>query len=80
MDSLLGSIDSQFVLVAAAIAVALLLFTLLLRVLRVGLGLILTIVAIVLGLQYFFGISPSQLWYEIGKLPQDVVRLVQNLG
>ncbi|MBD3884188.1 hypothetical protein IFO70_20785 [Phormidium tenue FACHB-886] len=80
MDSLLSSVDSQLVLVVAAIAVVLLLFTLLLRVLRVGLGLIVMIVAIVLGLQYFFGISPSQLWYEIGNLPQDVVRLVQHLG
>lgn len=79
MDSLTGLIDSQLVLIGAAIAVALLSITLLFRVLKAGSGLILTILAIVLVLQYGFGISPGQLWGEISHLPQDIVRLVRSV-
>jgi hypothetical protein len=79
MDSLLGSIDSHVVLVVAAIAVLFLLVRLLFRVLSVSLGLILTILAIVLVLQYGFDISPSQLWGEVGNLPGDVMQFVKNL-
>jgi hypothetical protein len=79
MDSLIGSVDSQAVLVVAAIAVSLLLVTLLFRILKAGLGLILTILAIVLVLQSVFGISPGQLWGEIGNLPQDAIQLVKSL-
>lgn len=79
MDSLIGSVESQTVLVVAAIAVSLLLVTLLFRILKAGLGLILTILAIVLVLQSVFGISPGQLWGEIGNLPQDAIQLVKSL-
>jgi ABC-type multidrug transport system permease subunit len=80
MDALTGLVDSQTVLVIAAIAVLLLLVTLLLKILRANLGLILTLIAIVLGLQYFFGIDPNQLLSEIGNLPQDVMQLIQNFN
>lgn len=80
MDSLLDSIDSQTVLLIAAIAVAFLLFRLLFRILNAGLGIILTIVAIVLVLQYLFGISPRQLWFEISHLPQALARLMQGFS
>lgn len=80
MDALTSLSDSQTVLVIAAVAVLLLLVTLLVKILRANLGLILTLIAIVLGLQYFFGIDPSQLWSEIGNLPQDVMQLVQNFN
>ena len=80
MDTLLESVDPQMVLAIAAIAIALLLFRLLLRVLNVGTGTILTIVTIGLVLQYFFGISPKQLLFEISHLPQDLMRLVKSLG
>ena len=79
MDSLIGLVDSQTVLVVAAIAVSFLLVTLLFRILKAGLGLILTILAIVLVLQSVFGISPGQLWGEIGNLPQDAIQLVKSL-
>lgn len=79
MDSLIGSVDSQTVLMVAAIAVSLLLVTLLYRILKAGLGLILIILAIVLVLQSVFGISPGQLWGEIGNLPQDALQLVKSL-
>jgi ABC-type transport system involved in cytochrome bd biosynthesis fused ATPase/permease subunit len=80
MDTLQQAIDSQTVLVIAAVAVALLALRLLFRVLNVGLGTILTIVAIVLILQYGFGISPRELWFEIGQLPQEIMRFAKNLG
>jgi len=79
MDSLIGAVDSQTVLAIAAIAVSLLLVTLLFRILKAGLGLILTILAIVLVLQSVFGISAGQLWGEIGNLPQDAIQLVKSL-
>ncbi len=78
MDSLIGSVDSQAVLVIAAIAVALLLGTLIVRILKASMGLILTIVAIVLVLKFGFGISPGQLWGEIGNLPQDIVQWAKS--
>lgn len=72
MDSLIGSFDSQAVLVIAAIAVTFLLSTLVIRILKANFGLILMILAIVLVLQHGFGISFSQLWGEIGQLPQVI--------
>lgn len=80
MDALTGLVDSQAVLVIAAITVLLLLVTLLVKILRANLGLILILIAIVLGLQYFFSIDPNQLWSQIGNLPQDVMQLVQSFN
>jgi hypothetical protein len=79
MSDLFASVDSQTVLLVAAIAVSLLLLQLLSRVLSVGWKLILPLVGIVFALQYFWGISPDQLWVEISHLPQELLRLVQNL-
>lgn len=78
MDALVDSINSQAVLVIAAIAVAFLLVKLLFRILKVSFGLLLTILAIVLVLQYGFGFTPGQLWGEIANLPQDLIQLVQS--
>lgn len=79
MDSLIGSVDSQTVLVIAAIALTFLLLKLIFRILKAGSGLILTILAIVLVVQLVFGISPGQLWAEIAHLPQAAMQLVQSL-
>uniref|UniRef100_B8HKI2 Uncharacterized protein n=1 Tax=Cyanothece sp. (strain PCC 7425 / ATCC 29141) TaxID=395961 RepID=B8HKI2_CYAP4 len=78
MDALIGSIDSQAVLMIAAIAVAILLGTLVARILKASLRLILAMLAIVLVLQYGFGIGPNQLWNEIGHLPQESIQLLQS--
>jgi len=80
MSSVLESVDSQLMLLVGAIAVAFLLLRLLFRVLNVGMGSILAIIAIVLVLQYAFGISPNQLWFEITHLPQDLIRLAKGFG
>lgn len=73
-------LDSQTVLLIAAIAVAFLLIRLFLRIFNVGLGPILTIIAIALILQYGFNISPRELWSEVSRLPQELLRLAKNFG
>ena len=77
---LLKSIDSETMLLIGAIAVAFLLLRLFLRTFNVSLGLILTIVAIALLLQYGFGISPRELWFEVSHLPRHLLRLAKNFG
>ena len=72
--------DTQLVLLVAAVAVVVLGFRLVFQVVKVGAGSILGLVAIVLGLQYLFGISPKQLWFEIGHLPQMAMRFFQSLS
>lgn len=79
MNSVL-ELDPHWVLIVGAIVVALLLLRLLLRVLNAGLGTILALVGVVLMLQYGFGISPKQLWLEIGQLPQELVQLVKSFS
>ncbi len=79
MEFLSDSMDTQAVLVVGAIAVFFLLSRLLFRLLNVGTGTILAIVAIVLVLQYAFGISPRELWFEVSHLPQTVARFVQSM-
>ena len=80
MDSLFDAIDLQTVSAIATIAVTLVILRLLFRSLNIGFGLILTLVAIVLVLQYFFDISPRHLWFEIIHLPQDSLHFVKRLG
>ena len=78
MDSLIGSVDPQVVLVVAALAVLVLSVMLLIRIVKAGGGLILAILAIVLVVHYGFGISTNQIWGEIGRLPQDVTQIVKS--
>lgn len=80
MSPVFDGVDAQLVLLAAAVAVVVLGFRLIFQVFRVGAGSILGIVAIVLGLQYLFGITPKQLWFEIGHLPQMAMRFFQSLA
>ena len=78
--NLLETLDSQTVLLVAAVVMSMLLLNLVFRVVNVNLGLILTIVVLFLVLQYFFGISPKHVWYEIGHLFRGVMRSLRNLG
>lgn len=80
MGSSLGGVDSQVVLLIAAVVVAVLALRLLLQIFKVGSGSILGIIAIVVGLQYLFGIAPKQLWFEISHLPQIAMRFFQSLS
>ncbi|MFB2919286.1 MULTISPECIES: hypothetical protein [Aerosakkonema] len=54
----------------AAIVVAGLVFTLLLKVVKATIKTAITIAIIVLILQLFFGIGPNQLWQQIIYIPQ----------
>jgi hypothetical protein len=80
MENLLNSIDSQRVLLVAAIVVVILAFNLLGKLLRQGFGQVIAIAAIMLVLNYAFDITPRQLWFEISHLPTIVMRFVQSLG
>ncbi|WP_416668882.1 hypothetical protein [Egbenema bharatensis] len=79
MENLLELINPQTVLLIAAIVVSLLVLRLLFKILTSGFGIILAIAVVVLGVNYFFNITPGQLWTEVGHLPQDFFRLVQNV-
>lgn len=80
MDSFVNSIDSQLVLLIAAIAVVVLTSRLLFRILAVGYGSLIGLVAIVVALQYLFGISPKQLWFEVAHLPQMAMKFFSSLS
>ncbi|HIK43763.1 MAG TPA: hypothetical protein IGR64_02630 [Leptolyngbyaceae cyanobacterium M65_K2018_010] len=79
MTPVFDAVDSQWVLLLAAIALIVLASRLIFRILSVGLGPMLGILAIVLGLQYLFGIPPKQLWFEVSHLPQMAMKLWQSL-
>ncbi len=51
-----------------------------LKTFNIGLGLIITVMAIGLVLQYGFDLSPRELWYEFRYLPQNFSRLLQRVG
>lgn len=79
MESISSLLEPQIVLAVAAIAVAILGTTFLLRTLKSNSGLVLAILVIVLFLQYGFHISPSQLWAKITHLPTDLAQVTQRL-
>jgi hypothetical protein len=80
MENLLNSVDAQFVLLVGAIAIVVLAFNLLSKLLRQGFGQVIAIGAIVLVLNYAFDITPRQLWFEISHLPTILTRFIQSLG
>ncbi|MBE9110211.1 hypothetical protein IQ273_12395 [Nodosilinea sp. LEGE 07298] len=80
MDALFNSVDSQLVLLVAAIAVVVLVSQLFFRILSVGLVPLIGLVAIVVALQYLFGITPRQLWFEVSHLPQMAMKFFNSLA
>jgi uncharacterized membrane protein (UPF0182 family) len=80
MENLLNSIDSQGILLAAAVVVAILSFSVIGKVLKVAFGQIMALAVIVLVLNYGLGISPRQLWFEVSHLPTTLMRFMQNFG
>ncbi|MEA5451960.1 hypothetical protein VB780_25510 [Leptolyngbya sp. CCNP1308] len=80
MDALFNSADSQLVLLIAAIAVLVLVSQLFFRILSVGLVPLIGLVVIFVALQYLFGISPKQLWFEVSHLPQMAMKFFNSLG
>ncbi|MBL1178861.1 hypothetical protein [Pantanalinema sp. GBBB05] len=66
----------NLILVIAAIAISVLVFTWLIKMVKATIGTAILIAAIVLVLQLVFGIGPSQLWEQISQIPQTVWNLV----
>jgi len=60
----------------AALIVAWLVFTALIRVVKTTLSTALTVAAIVLILQLGLGVQPQQLWQQIVQLPQIIRNLL----
>ena len=65
MNPVFDGMDTQLVLLVAAVAVVVLGFRLVFQVVKVGAGSILGLVAIVLGLQYLFG-APRKIQIFLG--------------
>ncbi len=74
-EAMLVPID--LIILIAALIVAWLVFTALIRVVKTTLSTALTIAAIVLILQIGFGVQPQQLWQQLVQLPQ-IIREVLN--
>jgi hypothetical protein len=77
MNSIL---DLQTVLRLATIVGLVVIVQSFLRIFNVGWGLIVSVIAIAIVLQYGFDISPRELWYEFIHLPQYLVRLAKNVA
>ncbi len=67
----------QLIISIAAIVITWLVFTWLIKVLKASIASALSIAAIVLGLQLWFGVAPDQLKQEIIALPQTILQLFQ---
>ncbi|MES1022147.1 hypothetical protein ABN584_04480 [Gloeocapsa sp. BRSZ] len=66
----------DLIVLIAALVVAWLVFTALMRVVKTTLSTALTVAAIVLILQIGFGVQPQQLWQQIVQLPQIIRELL----
>jgi hypothetical protein len=67
----------QLIVSIAAIVITWLVFTWLIKVFKASIATALSIAAIVLGLQLWFGVAPDQLKQEIISLPQTILQLFQ---
>ncbi|MGK7932268.1 MAG: hypothetical protein AB4041_12650 [Microcystaceae cyanobacterium] len=67
---------SQILILIAAFAVAWLVFSGLLKIIKTSVGTAFKVAIIVLVLQLVFGISPYDLWQEIINLPQRIQELL----
>lgn len=61
----------NLILLIAAIAVSVLVFTWLIKIVKATVSTAITIAAIVLILQLVFGIGPTQLWQPVSQFLQD---------
>ncbi|PIG93214.1 hypothetical protein [Gloeocapsopsis sp. IPPAS B-1203] len=66
----------DLIIFIAALIVAWLVFTALIRVVKTTLSTALTVAAIVLILQIGLGVQPQQLWQQIVELPQIIRNLL----
>ena len=68
----------ELVILLAAVVVAWLIFTWLLKVAKVSISTALAIAVIVLMLQLIFGIGPQELWQQVTQLPRVLWQLVSE--
>ncbi|MCD8485767.1 MAG: hypothetical protein LRZ84_03195 [Desertifilum sp.] len=66
----------DLIILVAAIAIAWLVFTALIKVVKTTITTALTIAAIVLLLMLVFGVNPTDLWEQLIALPQTIWRTV----
>jgi predicted PurR-regulated permease PerM len=66
----------DLIVLIAALIVAWLIFTWLVKVLKASIGTALAIAAIILVLQIAFGVNPQQLWEQVNNLPQTLQQLL----
>ncbi|WP_310415396.1 hypothetical protein [Chamaesiphon sp. OTE_8_metabat_110] len=76
MNSIL---DLQTILGVATIVGLVVIVRSVLRIFNVSLGLVVSVIAIAIVLQYGFDLSPKDLWYEVSYLPQKLVRVVNHI-
>jgi phosphoglycerol transferase MdoB-like AlkP superfamily enzyme len=63
----------DLILLIAALIISWLIFTWLVKIVKLTVGTALTIAGIVLVLQLLFGVNPNQLWQQILNLPQIIL-------
>ncbi|MDJ1171553.1 hypothetical protein PMG71_19155 [Roseofilum sp. BLCC_M154] len=63
----------DLILLIAALIISWLIFTWLVKIVKLTVGTALTIAGIVLILQLLFGVNPNQLWQQILNLPQIIL-------
>ncbi len=80
MNSYSGLMDSQLILLVGAIAVTVLVSKLVFQLFSKESKTLLALLVIVLVMQFVFGISPKQIWFEISHLPQAIARLAQQFS
>lgn len=66
----------NIVLLIAAIAIAFLVFTWLIKVVRATIGTAILIAVLVLVLQIVFGIGPAQVWQQVSQFFQAIWQLI----
>jgi Flp pilus assembly protein TadB len=66
----------DLIILIAALIVAWLIFTWLVKVLKASIGTALAIAAVILVLQIAFGVDPQQLWQQVNDLPQTLQQLL----
>lgn len=65
-------LNTDFVMMVAAIVLALLIFTGLLRIARAAIGIVVPIALLLLVLQFVFGITPIELWVYLTDFVQSL--------
>lgn len=80
MNTFPNLMNSQLILLVGAIAVVALVSRLVFQLFSQESKTVLALVAIVLLLQFGFGIGLKDLWFEINHLPQAIARLTQQMG